>query len=169
MAIAIGGFMATGKTTIGRELANHFGWPFHDLDDVVNVHCLKQFESSISDLIVNGRESVFREVEQHCVMNWMSTLSDSTIVALGGGTLHNTTLGSYIEERHRLIVLKAEWNSIKQRIEDSQRPLRQQAEQLFFERRQGYQCGTPFYTDNKDISVCIQELAGIILGDLNVN
>ena len=26
------GFMASGKTTIGRALADHIGWPFVDMD-----------------------------------------------------------------------------------------------------------------------------------------
>ena len=28
MIITIGGFMATGKSTVGKELADRLGWPF---------------------------------------------------------------------------------------------------------------------------------------------
>ena len=168
MAIAIGGFMATGKTTIGRALADHLGWPFHDLDDVVNAHCLRQYGSPISDLIVQGNERLFRESEYHCVVNWMATLSDSSIVALGGGTLHNKFLGAHIESNHRLVVLQATWDFIKERIVNSQRPLRHSAEQLFLERREGYQCGILFHVDKKEVSVCIQELSQLIRSDVHV-
>ena len=169
MAFAIGGFMATGKTTIGRDLADHLGWPFHDLDVVVNSLCMKELASSISELIEQGQEELFRKMEHRCVLDWMSTLPEASIVALGGGTLHNKGLGRHIKEHHRLVVLHAKWDFIKERIVNSKRPLRHTAEHLFVEREEGYRCGVQFCVENKSVSVCVQELNQLIQGNHDVN
>ena len=160
--------MATGKTTIGRELANHLGWPFHDLDDVVNARCIKEYGSSISNLIQSGQEKRFRKMECQCVLDWMSTLSDCSIVALGGGTLHNDGLGRHIEDHHRLVVLQANWDVIKERVVSSERPLRHTAQHLFVEREEGYRCGVQFCVENKSVSVCVQQLNQLIQGNHDV-
>ena len=108
--------MATGKTTIGRDLADHLGWPFHDLDVVVNAVCMKGHGCSISELIEQGQEGLFRKMEYNCVVDWMSTLPETSIVALGGGTLHNKGLGHHIEEHHRLVVLHASASFLEAQI-----------------------------------------------------
>jgi shikimate kinase len=33
--IILTGFMGTGKTSVGREVAARLGWPFVDLDDLI--------------------------------------------------------------------------------------------------------------------------------------
>ena len=34
-AVALVGFMGAGKTTVGRALAARLGWPFKDLDELI--------------------------------------------------------------------------------------------------------------------------------------
>ena len=54
------GFMGTGKTTIGRELAKAMGRKFLDTDHVLE----KRFGKSVNEIFAEDGEAVFREAEQ---------------------------------------------------------------------------------------------------------
>ena len=53
------GFMGSGKTTIGKRLADHLGWPFADLDADIEA----QTGMSISRLFEQQGEAAFRAAE----------------------------------------------------------------------------------------------------------
>ncbi len=141
MIVALGGFMATGKSTVGPLLADRLNVPFVDLDQKVNEHCVDVHQRSISELIQSGKEDLFRASERSVVHDWMLQMSD-VVVALGGGTLHNRDLGPLIEQSTMLFVLSAPWSVLQSRIEASDRPLKVHAERLYLERAAGYKIGT---------------------------
>lgn len=158
MIVTLGGFMAVGKSTIGRELADRLGWPFHDLDALVEAECHRIHNAGISTLIQTGNESVFRAVEQKVVQSRFLTLPASTVVSLGGGTLHNGTLGEWVETHTHLFVLSAPWRVVKERIEFSERPLKANAHQLFVKRKQGYMRGCVIEVEHKSKEQIVEAL-----------
>lgn len=150
--------MAVGKSTIGKELADRLGWPFLDLDDLVEVECRRTHNAGITALIQTGQESVFRAVEQKVVQSRLLTLPTSTVVSLGGGTLHNAQLGEWLETNTNLFVLSAPWNVVQKRIEDSHRPLKSSAEQLYLDRKAGYMRGCEIDVEDKSIEQIVDAL-----------
>ena len=138
MLVTIGGFMATGKSTVGKELADRLGWPFHDLDVIVERRCQSKYGAGISDLIERGDETLFRAQEQASVRDGLLNLQMPSIVSLGGGTLHNNSLGEWLEKYTTLIVLQATWSTVNERIMQSNRPLKDSAYSLYVERLDGY-------------------------------
>jgi shikimate kinase len=73
------GFMGTGKTAVGRELAKIKKWQFIDLDDLIGL----TEKRSISDIFAKDGEAYFRRVEKR-VLNKVSR-EERFVVACGGG------------------------------------------------------------------------------------
>ncbi|MFD1126530.1 shikimate kinase [Lentilactobacillus raoultii] len=73
------GFMGSGKTTVGRLLANQIQVPYHDLDDVV----INRAGKSIQQIFDDEGEAMFRMLEHDALMN---SLGDAGILGTGGGT-----------------------------------------------------------------------------------
>ena len=78
--IVLIGMPTSGKTTVGRMLAERLGRPFCDLDEVVEHRTGK----TIPELFATGGEALFREEEAKAV----AELSKQTgiVLATGGGT-----------------------------------------------------------------------------------
>ena len=54
------GFMGSGKSTVGRKLAERIGWPFHDLDSIIE----GAQGRTIAAIFEQDGEPAFREVER---------------------------------------------------------------------------------------------------------
>lgn len=81
MKYFIVGYMASGKTTFGRELAREKGIPFWDLDALVE----ERANCSISDIFTREGESFFRELERK-VLHELCVREGAFVLATGGGT-----------------------------------------------------------------------------------
>ena len=87
-AIFLTGFMAAGKTTVGRLAAVRLGVPFVDLDDVVS----EAAGMPIPDIFAARGEPEFRRLESLALD---SVADRSAVVATGGGTpCHSGNLGA---------------------------------------------------------------------------
>jgi shikimate kinase len=80
MKISLLGYMASGKSTLGRALAESLGLPFKDLDQLIEART----ESSVSELILNKGELYFRNLEREILLETLA--EDNFVLALGGGT-----------------------------------------------------------------------------------
>jgi shikimate kinase len=79
--IVLTGFMGSGKSTVGRSLAQRLNWRFADLDSVIE----QRHGRAVSRIFAESGEMVFRAMETDALI---SSLSESgLIVALGGGAL----------------------------------------------------------------------------------
>jgi len=79
MRILLIGFMCSGKSRIGRELAALLGLSFHDLDRVI-----EQRVGAIKPFFDQRGEEAFREVEAEVLAELLS--GDDAVIATGGGT-----------------------------------------------------------------------------------
>jgi len=77
--IALIGFMAAGKTTVGHRLADRLGWRFIDVDREIEVRSGR----SIGDWFRDPGEAAFRAMEAELTATLLS--EDRTVLALGGG------------------------------------------------------------------------------------
>ncbi|MFA4852081.1 MAG: shikimate kinase [Bacteroidales bacterium] len=80
MRIYLIGFMGSGKSSIGSELAHKLEHIFIDLDDVIE----KTSGRKIGDIFKIDGENGFREIEHECLKK--TFLNDTIVVATGGGT-----------------------------------------------------------------------------------
>jgi shikimate kinase len=74
------GFMGSGKSTVGRLLANSLGWPLIDLDTVIEAGQ----GLTIREIFENSGEPFFRQIEHAALTEAAKT--EPAVIALGGGT-----------------------------------------------------------------------------------
>ena len=90
--IYLTGFMGTGKSAVGKELARLLRRPFIDLD----VSISRDAGSSVASLFARRGEAAFRKLERKALLR--AAKRPGVVVALGGGTL--------LDPRHRAIIKK---------------------------------------------------------------
>jgi shikimate kinase len=74
------GFMGSGKSTVGAMLARELGWPFIDLDAVMEA----SRGQTIREIFEQAGEPAFRRFEQAALIEVSKT--EPAVIALGGGT-----------------------------------------------------------------------------------
>lgn len=122
MKIILLGYMGSGKTTIGKELASKLYVPFFDLD-----HYIEQKEgNSIADIFKNKGEIYFRKIEHKYLKEFLAE-KDNYILSLGGGTpCYAGNMDVILAESDvRSIYLQANIPTLKERISrnKTKRPL----------------------------------------------
>ena len=73
------GFMGSGKSTVGKELAKQLNLPFIDSDEVIE----KQQGKSIIQIFDEAGESTFRKMEQDFISGLQNL--EAAVIAVGGG------------------------------------------------------------------------------------
>src|SRR5690606_7293016 len=81
MKITLLGYMGSGKSTMGNQLATDLGFDFIDLDQYIE----SKENTNISGLFKNLGEIKFRKIE-HERLKEVLNLPKNTVIALGGGT-----------------------------------------------------------------------------------
>lgn len=131
--VALGGFMASGKSTVGRLVAQRLGLPFVDLDLRVE----EAAGRTVAALFATGGELEFRRWEEQAVEQVVQ--GPDAVVALGGGTLHHGANRQRLAARFPIVVLDPPLPVLLQRLAgDATRPLAVDAARLWSERRPGY-------------------------------
>jgi shikimate kinase len=109
--IYLAGFMGSGKSTIGPELARRLGYEFVDIDDLI-----EEAEGiSIRDIFERHGELHFRGTEKR-VLNELSRSDRKIVVGLGGGTLTHEESRKVVRKEGVLVYLKASPKKIFERV-----------------------------------------------------
>jgi shikimate kinase len=139
--IYIAGFMGSGKSTVGRILADRLGWDFVDLDREIEA----TEQTTISDIFETRGEPEFRQIEQRMIGAWVSKVErgSPTVLALGGGAFVHPGNYDLIENHGISIWLDCSFDAVQQRLgaHMNDRPLARDPEgfrRLYHERRAGY-------------------------------
>lgn len=144
--IVLTGFMASGKSTIGRCIAKKMNMQFIDTDEYIEA----QEKMTINDIFSLKGEEYFRELEGKCAAE-LSKIQD-TVIATGGGFVLNGNNIELLRKNGIIVNLKTNPKVIKQRLDGARgtRPLLQNSELeeilTRFEKRK------PYY-DNCDIQI----------------
>src|SRR3954447_22986529 len=77
------GFMASGKTTVGRNLASELGWHFSDIDSELE----REQQTTIAKIFAERGEQAFRDLETEAIRKRIVKVQAGhpCVVALGGG------------------------------------------------------------------------------------
>lgn len=116
------GFMGSGKSYVGRRLAQSINANFIDLDDLI----VQKNGQSIPEIFQQHGEAYFRASESACLKSLENV--KNTVVALGGGTPCFFENMEWINQNGVSIYLKTNPNILVERLkkETNQRPLIQQ-------------------------------------------
>jgi shikimate kinase len=157
-AIFLVGFMGSGKSSVGQELARRLRWDFLDLDARIE----SREGRTIPEIFRDHGEPGFRLVETAALCELTESLERDTIVALGGG--------AFAQEKNRALMrhwptvfLEAPIDELWRRSSEGNdtRPLRKDREQfarLYAERLPSYrQAAVAVETAGKDlVSICAE-------------
>jgi len=166
MKIVLLGYMASGKSTIGREISKKLDMKFIDLDDYIS----KREKSSISEIFKVKGEIYFRRIESFYLSEILNS-KDSIILSLGGGTpCYSNNMELILNSEASSIYIKASIKTLVARLtsEKNKRPLVAELEndkliefvaKHLFERRFFYeQASITVITEDKSIEEITTEI-----------
>ena len=166
MKIVLLGYMASGKSTIGREISKKLDMKFIDLDDYIS----KREKRSISEIFKVEGEIYFRKIESSYLGEILNS-KDSFILSLGGGTpCYSNNMEVILNSEASSIYVKVDIKTLASRLttEKNKRPLVADLEddkliefvaKHLFERRFFYeQAYITVHTEDKSIEEIITEI-----------
>jgi shikimate kinase len=114
------GFMGTGKSVVGRELARLLGRPFVDLDAAIE----REAGVSVADLFARRGEPAFRRLERR-ILDRVAKRRGGVVVALGGGALLDARNRAVVDRTGLLVRLTCSRRELVRRLRPSRasRPL----------------------------------------------
>lgn len=162
--IALIGFMATGKTTLGKALADDLGWQFMDTDELI----VQKQKKSIPEIFEMYGEEFFRNEESSIIRQVMSDAKQ--VVATGGGAAIREENISCLLDNAYVICLTASPKEILDRTErDTTRPLLkaddrlQKIKSLLLEREKYYaKAERHIDTDAWDVPCFLKEIKDFV-------
>ncbi len=151
--IALIGFMGTGKTAVGKVLAEKLGRSFVELDLLIE----QKVGKSIPDIFQQDGEAAFRELEIE-VTNDVSK-DKNLVIACGGGIVLNKINIERLRKGARMVYLTASPGVILKRVanEEGQRPLLE-VDNPTLTIREMLRFRKPFYEGAADIKIDTAEL-----------
>ena len=100
--IALVGLRGAGKSTLGRMLARHLGWPFIELDRVVE----QDYGASITDMIEMAGTATFRRHERAALARVIAE-HEAAVITTAGGIVSDRESYALLLRRSHTIWIKA--------------------------------------------------------------
>ncbi len=162
--IVLTGFMATGKTVVGRTLARHFSMKYIDTDSEIE----KEAGCTIPEIFNTKGESWFRDIENRIVRRVAHL--DGHVVATGGGVVLREENMKVLEKNGVIICLTASPEVILKRASRVEtRPLLQvedpmaRIKELLEIRRPYYQrCHLMVDTSDKSVKEVVRKIVSFV-------
>lgn len=117
MNLILIGFMASGKTTIGKALSQRLDMKYLDTDELIE----KEQGMEIKDIFSQYGEAYFRGLEK-VVVNSLLAL-DGYVISLGGGTVIYNNNMETVKQAGQTIFLNAPFSKIINNLQGLFRPL----------------------------------------------
>lgn len=112
------GMMGTGKSAIGRKVADKLILPFHDLDILIEAEA----EMKIPEIFEIKGEPFFRKLERELLSGFAG--NSPGILALGGGSLQDQEITDLVKNSGILIFIDTPLNILVKRLaKNEKRPM----------------------------------------------
>lgn len=148
-SIVLCGFMGSGKTVVGKELAKIMGCKFIDTDELIE----QEQGVAIKAIFATRGEDYFRDLE-HDICKRIADMKNC-VISTGGGAMTFQRNVDALKGKSNIVFLDASFTVICDRIGDStSRPLfqdKEKAKALYDERKSKYSTAAD-YIINGDMS-----------------
>ena len=168
--IILTGFMATGKTTVGKTLASQLGYDFVDTDVLIE----SRIGMTIAEFFQKEGEGVFRKMEADLAQE----LADKRglVIATGGRFMLDSNNAKALVKTGRVFCLVATPEEILERVESDShvRPLLQVPNplehivELLQQRKEGYGQFIQLVTSQIHPETVVEDILEIIASDPDV-
>jgi shikimate kinase len=116
------GFMGSGKSSVGRELARRWNYRFVDTDSIIR----HKYDLSIPDIFAKHGEGFFREAEYEALLRLQD--ANLVIIATGGGIVGQPRNLPLLRQLGIVVWLCADQATIMDRVgKSTHRPMLSQA------------------------------------------
>lgn len=162
------GFMAGGKSTIGRIVANTLGYAYTDIDKEIE----NRLGKKVTEIFAEFGEVYFRELEAQVLSD--VSKQPQHVISLGGGTIMNPKNLEIIKSGGVLLYLKSSLENIYKRLRyKTDRPVFMDKDgkwlrdaelknkiKILMEIREPFyqQSDLTIVTDNKPVGVTVDEI-----------
>ncbi len=141
MNIVLTGMRASGKTSLGKDLAKKLGWKFVDIDHLIEAKVNKKIDQYVKEV---GWEK-FRAIEHETALE-CSTLN-KTVISTGGGTMMNPESAAALKKTGFVVLLSCPLETLQKNLNLSyERPslkgektALEELEEVWEERKDQYQ------------------------------
>lgn len=145
------GFMGSGKSTIGRMLAEEIGWRFADLDEDIEA----QQKRSIPEIFDAVGEEEFRRIEHEALARRVRSIRCGmpTVLALGGGAFTRPENRELLEEHGITVWIDTAFPVVQKRVgQSNHRPLARDPAKFaaLYHRRRADYSKAEFHIELKD-------------------
>lgn len=110
MNIILIGYRCSGKTSVGKRLAQKLGWPFVDTDDRLR----EKHGRPVSSLVKDEGWEGFRRLERDVIREVCA--EDSSVIAAGGGAILDPENVATMQKSGRVVWLRVSPQTVKQRM-----------------------------------------------------
>ncbi len=159
-SVVLTGFMATGKSTVGRLLADALGYRWVDTDAVI-----EERHGPITEIFrVNGEET-FRSIEHRIAEEFAG--ETGVVISTGGRMMLDPANASLLSRSSRVFCLTAEPVEILRRVEDQDGPERpllagnspaERVSELLAERAEAYAQFEQIPTDGRSFEEIVADI-----------
>ncbi|OPX63459.1 shikimate dehydrogenase [Methanoregula sp. PtaB.Bin085] len=140
------GYRGTGKTEVGKIVAEKAGLPFIDTDTLIE----RQTGRSIPDIFHEDGEERFREEERKVIAGLPAY---GAVISTGGGVVTDPANMEHLRKDSTVFVLHADIDTIAERLSRKPRPpltglpLREEIAEMMDRRRQHYMAAADYCID----------------------
>lgn len=114
------GYMGSGKTTVGRNIAKLKDYTFVDTDEMI----VEQQQRSINEIFAADGEQAFRDMETALLRQLIDEKRECLVISTGGGMPLRAENRQLLSELGKVVYLKASPRTIYNRVRgDTTRPL----------------------------------------------
>lgn len=145
--VVLTGMPTSGKTTIGKLLAERLDRPFYDIDSEI----IKKAGKSVSDIFLQNGEEAFRDMETEVIRT--VSANQGVVIATGGGAPLREENIRLLKSNGIIYFLDAKPDMLEATAD---RPLSSTPEQL----RQRYEERYPIYISSCDRSIPVSRVIG---------
>lgn len=161
--IVLAGFMGTGKSTVGRLLAERLGFDFVDTDEMIESR-----HGSIPAIFAEQGEGRFRELERELAQELSAR--HGLVIATGGRMMVDAVNAHVLGSTGAVICLTATVDTLVARLTPqlASRPMlaghepRERVTQLLAERAPAYARFTPVVTDGRSPGAIADEIIALL-------
>jgi shikimate kinase len=167
--LVLTGFMGTGKSAVGRKLAERLQMGFIDTDEIIESR-----HGAIERIFADRGEEAFREVERELAKELSQR--KSVVIATGGRMMLDAANAEELSRNGRVFCLTASPEEIHRRISSDEtrrkRPLlsvddpQQRIVELMSERQGGYARFHQISTDHRDPEAIADEIERVWKSEL---